>query len=367
MLKTSGAYIHTTKTKMVFQKQWWCPPEEYADVQDDWFIRFFTIGCSQYEEVDSNKICVYSVFGNDLLDEDKDDDDDTVRFLFVGENTSILPDHPWYDRVDAILTFFPETPKSIRMPLWTIYWRFDEDGLFPIAQNLPTHRKDRAVIIVSHDNSKNRNVICQKVLREYRLPVDSSLDTLSHTHLIPAPARGVHYKMETLAKYRYNICPENSYRPGYVTEKVFQALAGGCVPIYWGPMPVEPRVLHQSPIMDIHAPFRPNVFVDPNGVWTPDAILHIFATYLKVWSTVVRKLCRGKRPRADIPTVTYECSDQDACVRTLAEHWRTHRRFWSPRALFVVRTPSPHDPQRVVVHHLHMEDIANTMYEQYHL
>lgn len=43
-------------------------------------------------------------------------------------------------------------------------------------------------------------------------------------------------KLETLCRYRFAIAYENSRRPlGYVTEKVFDCLRAGCVPIYLGP------------------------------------------------------------------------------------------------------------------------------------
>lgn len=41
-------------------------------------------------------------------------------------------------------------------------------------------------------------------------------------------------KIEWLKNYKFNICFENSYYPGYFTEKIFHAYAAGCVPIYWG-------------------------------------------------------------------------------------------------------------------------------------
>lgn len=42
-------------------------------------------------------------------------------------------------------------------------------------------------------------------------------------------------KSETLSKYRFCICFENTHdTPGYITEKIFDVFSGGCVPIYWG-------------------------------------------------------------------------------------------------------------------------------------
>jgi alpha(1,3/1,4) fucosyltransferase len=41
-------------------------------------------------------------------------------------------------------------------------------------------------------------------------------------------------KHETLKRYKYSMCIENSSQPGYITEKLFDALFAGCVPIYYG-------------------------------------------------------------------------------------------------------------------------------------
>ncbi len=57
-------------------------------------------------------------------------------------------------------------------------------------------------------------------------------------------------KIEYLRQFAFNICPENSNSFGYVTEKVFEAIAAGCIPIYWGSynMP-EPDILNQDAII----------------------------------------------------------------------------------------------------------------------
>ena len=42
-------------------------------------------------------------------------------------------------------------------------------------------------------------------------------------------------KLEVLQNYKFSICYENAAElPGYITEKIFDSLAAGCVPIYWG-------------------------------------------------------------------------------------------------------------------------------------
>jgi len=47
-------------------------------------------------------------------------------------------------------------------------------------------------------------------------------------------------KLNVLKNYRFCICFENVHTtPGYITEKIFDAFAAGCVPVYWGPENVE--------------------------------------------------------------------------------------------------------------------------------
>lgn len=45
----------------------------------------------------------------------------------------------------------------------------------------------------------------------------------------------VPHKWDVLPRYRFGICYENIRdEPGYVTEKIFDSMRCGCVPIYWG-------------------------------------------------------------------------------------------------------------------------------------
>ena len=41
------------------------------------------------------------------------------------------------------------------------------------------------------------------------------------------------YKINFIKQTIYNICPENSEYYEYYTEKIFNALEAGCIPIYW--------------------------------------------------------------------------------------------------------------------------------------
>jgi glycosyltransferase involved in cell wall biosynthesis len=57
-------------------------------------------------------------------------------------------------------------------------------------------------------------------------------------------------KIKYLEQYKFNICPENTRSPGYVSEKIFEALYTGCAPIYagWSNDP-EPGIINPNIIL----------------------------------------------------------------------------------------------------------------------
>ena len=59
-------------------------------------------------------------------------------------------------------------------------------------------------------------------------------------------------KIAYLRQFRFNLCPENTNNLGYVTEKVFQAIQAGCIPVYWGNEGYpEPGILNPKAIVYI--------------------------------------------------------------------------------------------------------------------
>lgn len=336
------------------QLNWWCPPEEYADIQDDWFMEFFKCGLSQFEYHGHAKINIYTIFGSGECP--RQVDDNIINFLFVGENQPniISINHPAYHYFDGLLTFFYDTPKSIRLPLWMIYWNFYRDGLFECPKDISL-REDRAIIVVSHDNTGFRNKFCEKVMNTYQIPVDSTLSSIAHSHHI-VPKKGRQFKNELLRKYKYNICPENTFALGYVTEKIFEAFANGCIPIYWGVSHPEPSIIKCNSFIHINNDeHHLHLQNEPPKFWTSNAIVHIFATYLKVWSVVYHKLklCNINFAK-NVKVVYYNCMNEEDCCTQLKYHWLQYKKLWFPRPIFTINN-----------HITHMEDLADLMYNTY--
>jgi hypothetical protein len=67
-------------------------------------------------------------------------------------------------------------------------------------------------------------------------PVNIFEKMLPITRQIYPSYRGtVKNKWDVLPQYRFSLCYENIHdEPGYVTEKIFDSMRAGCVPLYWG-------------------------------------------------------------------------------------------------------------------------------------
>lgn len=87
-------------------------------------------------------------------------------------------------------------------------------------------RSQKAVLITSHLR-KPKN-ICLATLQEV-MPVDGLGPYFNKS--IKHHNRSNFFKRDILQKYAFNLCPENGIYSGYVTEKIPEAFASGCLPI----------------------------------------------------------------------------------------------------------------------------------------
>jgi hypothetical protein len=68
-----------------------------------------------------------------------------------------------------------------------------------------------------------------------RLKAIDSLDKISKVDVFGrVTGKRVESKFKIGEKYKFGICFENNFYPGYVTEKLLQAYISGTIPIYWG-------------------------------------------------------------------------------------------------------------------------------------
>ena len=138
-------------------------------------------------------------------------------------------------------------PRHIRVPHWynVIDWRHEglpelgeikrfgrsisiDELMAPRSVNSFTEREEAAVIFAGHLREP-RGLIIEAVKKQMKVVgYGRAFDTKIHNH----NESGIQ-KMDILRQYKFNICPENSLGVGYYTEKVVEAYAAGCIPVYW--------------------------------------------------------------------------------------------------------------------------------------
>lgn len=159
--------------------------------------------------------------------------------------------------VDLALGFeFNDDPKYYRFPLWVYHNEFIspdaslEDIRTLLEQiNDPSTRRGAGCSrfigqISSHDNGGMRGRLIDLLspigqidcAGRYRHNTDELLEVYEDN------------KFKFLANYRFNLCPENSLGEGYITEKIFDSIRSGCIPIYWGAY-LEPGILNPKAIL----------------------------------------------------------------------------------------------------------------------
>ena len=170
---------------------------------------------------------LYSVFGREHLRFS------CPRIFYTGENIRTN-----WSFADYALDFdFMEF--GARHLYFSIFWLFSHDLVLASQKHLHAEHfaatKDRfCAFLASNPNGDPIRAKLFDAIHAYKR-VDSAGKWLNNTP--PIGGREGDFaqaKRHWLASYRFNLCPENSSHKGYLTEKIIQAHASGCIPIYWG-------------------------------------------------------------------------------------------------------------------------------------
>lgn len=192
---------------------------------------------------------------------------DTSKFklFFTIENVHVFQS-PWYKYRDLFINNkhfnlslgfdYIENEKYLRFPFWIQ------------TQFTPTSKLDDIKNYCLNTESTNgsfniyKKFFCSFICRlDYFGDRSKFADLISQIGTIHYPGNFRHNddrlkneynddKIEYLKQFKFNLCPENSNAEGYVTEKIFDAIKAGCIPIYWGSNNCpEPDILNQNRIL----------------------------------------------------------------------------------------------------------------------
>lgn len=178
-----------------------------------------------------------SVFGNIPSPPEK-------TIMIIGEN--IRPD---YTKCSFSFSFDEDSwnGKNIYMPLWLsrLNWpNFQYDRKY-------NHYHGNEPLIPLNDLTSSRRIdlndieekkFCTFFASNYetlRMNIIKTINTYKNVDCYGPLFNNPVYssKFEILKNYKFSFCAENSYYPGYVTEKLFDSYAGGNIPIYFGCLP----------------------------------------------------------------------------------------------------------------------------------
>lgn len=169
-----------------------------------------------------------------------------IKLFWTQENTHVMYsawqqfENIWRKEPSLSLTLgfdYAEHPKYLRFPYWLEHIFGAEATKEDIADFVAKYNFSDSV-----DRAKDCAFICKK---DYFGDRAQMADLVAQIMPINYPSDFRHNdddmrgkygddKIAYLRQFRFNLCPENSNNRGYVTEKIFEAIKAGCVPIYWG-------------------------------------------------------------------------------------------------------------------------------------
>ena len=256
------------------------------DFENNFFIKFireyidpdtiFTNDCSEIN------ILIAGVFGEPKKLHEKVDacsKSNNLRCIIftTGENTEIPEKiHARYSDyqlslVDLSLGFklFEGNPKNLRFPLWLLSYSLDTTNLglvdtkFNVLDGLTLkqyikksgmNKTKFCGVLHNHPGERGYRNTVFDILKKVNIEVDAPgkfRKNVGYSILQTDENNRTQSKIDWLKDYRFNMCGENTLGEGYVTEKIFDCLIGGCIPVYYGPKLTEPDILNQNLIVNI--------------------------------------------------------------------------------------------------------------------
>ncbi len=217
----------------------WCDPDN-----DKWFSEFIDKNIGKtiiVNNQDNPDILICSNMGD--IDNVKNCDA-KLKIFFSGENLNRFPPYNNLELLrktfDLLLLSYNTdlNEKILRFPLWLLYYKFynvnEKNNMISYIDK--SYRKNinkKKLFLGSLVSRADWNGLRSKLYKELSKygHVMCPGEFNNNCDRIP---NGHNNKIDFISNSLFNICPENSVNELYHSEKIFQALEGGNIPIYWG-------------------------------------------------------------------------------------------------------------------------------------
>ncbi len=129
----------------------------------------------------------------------------------------------------------------------TTYFKFCYPVLCPMLSNIPSfEEKKLCTLVASNLESDVENELYserKKVISYFEQAGEEGFEFYGRKWdptSYKSYRGSIAYKLDVIKNYRFSICYENTQgTPGYISEKIFDCFAAGCIPIYWGASNIE--------------------------------------------------------------------------------------------------------------------------------
>ena len=193
---------------------------------------------------------------------------------FSGEAARSYNEEKWCEHIQnpafRLDTSLRHSAKAIRQGtsfIWSPYASVVAKGIFPNLFNRTEHVKEWRkrpyflAWITSNCNSEQRNSAIKKMLQEADRRNISGFHSLGecmpNTNMsIPARKEGWTAVVDVYKKYRFVLAFENTFEPGYVTEKLVTALEAGAIPVYHGDAAAARLLFPEHDFINVHDIWR---------------------------------------------------------------------------------------------------------------
>ena len=205
---------------------------------------------------EGKKVAIFSVFGDRAIIDKVHTD---VKIFYSAENLKRINFAEYADHIlgnpsiDFAMGFEVfEDSRYVRFPLWMDYV-FPADSTADDIRRICKHLR--------HPNIGGKDKFCCMIASNSADGLRKEMfEHISQIAKVDSAGRYLHNddslltdfgdnKRAYMQKYALNICPENTSAYGYTTEKVFEAISVGCIPIYWGAEFADKAVINEDAII----------------------------------------------------------------------------------------------------------------------
>jgi len=235
--------IRRKDLKLGFSDMWGYNQYTFNQKQN-YFTHLLSLRYNVIIDNDNPELLIFSCFGKDHLNYN------CKKLFFCGENTREDPPRrvirPSAEYCNAALSQFPDTDLNRYFPLWCLFinW-FCHQMPYDLPSNPTFLTSIKSLSVINRSVSrlpKNFCVFLNNNPVEDRVELFKSLSTIGKVdsygkllnntgHVLRGSEKE---KIELLKEYRLTIAFENSYEPGYNTEKIIHPYSANSVAIYSG-------------------------------------------------------------------------------------------------------------------------------------